>query len=213
MNFTSVNLELLFDADEYWRSGQCPWTFFAYPSILAADHGLPPDTDACRLLAELQARGIAVAIWIDALANNTTYFACRHEDIHRVTDALEELQRSGSFPENFCSERSEQLFKMLEDKSMKPTMLLPCEKCSRSRCGTAVFFSEDPDPYWPAYRQIVRIMTPNGDTFLAKANVEFARKVPPGEVMGLLFPTLSPDQIPVRSKVARIDQTQQHDGT
>ena len=62
MNTASVKFELLFDADEYRRSGNFPWTFFAYPTSLAVEKGLPPDADACRLLCDLQAREIDVAI-------------------------------------------------------------------------------------------------------------------------------------------------------
>jgi hypothetical protein len=47
-----------FDAEAYWRAGNCLWTFFAFPSCLADDHGLPPDEDAKRLLVELRTRGI-----------------------------------------------------------------------------------------------------------------------------------------------------------
>ena len=73
------------------------------------------------------------------------------------------------------------------------------------RRGTAVFFARDPDPWWPISSQIVRIVTPDGEQFSAKANVELARKVPPGEVMALLFPTLTPAQIPVGSKITRVE--------
>jgi len=71
--------------------------------------------------------------------------------------------------------------------------------------GAAVFFAQDPDPWWPATSQSVEITTPNGDQMAATADVEFARKIPPGEVMALLFPTLTPDQIPVGSRIGRID--------
>jgi hypothetical protein len=114
MNTDFVNLDLLFDADEYRRSGHCPWTFFAYPTTIAVDHGLPPDEDACQLLGEVQARGIEVAIWVDGIADNTTYFACKKDDIQRLHDALEELENSDSFGKDFCAKRSEELFALLE---------------------------------------------------------------------------------------------------
>lgn len=110
MNNDFVNVDLLFDADEYRRSGPCPWTFFAYPTTLAVANGLPPDDDACKLLGEIQARGIDVAIWGNGIADNTTYFACKKDDIQRLNDALKELETSESFGEKFCSNRSEKLF-------------------------------------------------------------------------------------------------------
>ena len=87
-----VNLDLLFDADEYRGSGDCPWTFFAYPTSLARPDGLPPDDDACKFLGAVQARGIEVAIWVNGIAENTTYFACKRDDIQRLNDVLAELE-------------------------------------------------------------------------------------------------------------------------
>ena len=113
MSTDSVNLELLFDADEYHRTEHCPWTFFAYPTTLAVDNGLPPDNDACRFLAEIQACGIDVAIWVNGIAENTTYFACKKDDIERLNDLVKELE-STSFGKNFCVDRSEVLFARLE---------------------------------------------------------------------------------------------------
>ena len=113
MSARSVNLELLFDADEYHRSEHCPWTFFAYPTTLADEHGLPPDEDACRLLSEIQGRGIAVAIWVNGITENTTYFACKKDDIERLHEALQELETDGSFGKSFCSRRTEELFALL----------------------------------------------------------------------------------------------------
>jgi len=113
MSVNSVDLDLLFDAEEYRRTEHCPWTFFAYPTTLAVDHGLPPDDDACRLLAEVQARGIDVAIWVNGIADNTTYFACKRADIDRLNDLVTELEGT-TFGKNFCGERSEALFARLD---------------------------------------------------------------------------------------------------
>ena len=113
MSVNSVDFDALFDADEYHRSGHCPWTFFAYPTTLAVERGLPPDNDACRLFAEVQARGIPVAIWVNAIAENTTYFACKRDDIERLNDLIIELE-STKFGMNFCAERSEALFARLD---------------------------------------------------------------------------------------------------
>jgi len=108
-----VDVDKLFDADAYWRAGNCPWTFFAFPTSLADEHGLPPDVDARRLLAELQSRGIQVGIWANAIAENTTYFACPKEDIQRVDNAVTELEEHGEFENGFCAKRSEHLFSLL----------------------------------------------------------------------------------------------------
>lgn len=113
MSAHTINLESLFDADEYHRSGNCPWTFFAYPTTLAVEHGLPPDDDACSLLADIQDRGIDVAIWVNAIADNTTYFACKQGDVERLNHFVEELETT-VFGKNFCAERSEARFAWLE---------------------------------------------------------------------------------------------------
>ena len=116
MRAGSVNLESLFDADEYHRSGHCPWTFFAYPTSLAVEDGLPPDAEACRLLAEIQTRGMEVAIWRHGIDSHTTYFACKQDDIDRLRRLLRELE-GGTYGKNFCAERSEAQFARLEHGS------------------------------------------------------------------------------------------------
>jgi hypothetical protein len=114
-----IRFDLLFDADEYHRLGFCPWTFFAYPTSLADEKGLPPDNEACGLLARLQERGIDVAIWVNGVAEDTTYFACRKEDIQRLHDAIQELEDSGQIEKGFCNERTERLFAASEKHRTK----------------------------------------------------------------------------------------------
>jgi hypothetical protein len=118
MNADSIRFDLLFDADEYDRSGCCPWTFFAYPTILADDRGLPPDNEACELLSLLQKRGIAVAVWINGI-NNTTYFACRREDMHTLHDALQQLETQGMIEKDFCGVRTERLFAQIAEETVQ----------------------------------------------------------------------------------------------
>ena len=119
MNPTPIRFDLLFDADEYHRSGFCPWTFFAYPTSMADEQALPPDNDACEFLARLQEYGIDVAIWVNAIAPDTTYFACRKEDIQRLHDAIQELEVSGAIAKGFCNERTERLFAASEKHRTK----------------------------------------------------------------------------------------------
>jgi len=113
MNPDAVQFDLLFDADEYLRSGFCPWTFFAYPTSLAVERGLPPDDEACRLLAGLQQRGIDVSVWVNGIADDTTYFACRKEDVQRLNDVLDELEASRTIEKDFLRRRSDRLFAQL----------------------------------------------------------------------------------------------------
>lgn len=118
MKPNAIRFELLFDADEYHRCGSCPWTFFAYPTSLADEHGLPPDAAACDLVAQLQRRGIDVAIWASGIAEDTTYFACRQDQIHRLYEALQELGTSGVIEKGFCGKRTERLFAMGVDQEL-----------------------------------------------------------------------------------------------
>jgi hypothetical protein len=119
MNPNSIRFDLLFNADEYHRSGFCPWTFFAYPTSMADEHGLPPDDDACDFLARLQERGIDVAIWVNGIAEDTTYFACRKDDIQKLHDVIQELEESGEIEKGFCNQRTERLFAASEKHRTK----------------------------------------------------------------------------------------------
>lgn len=108
-----LRLDLLFDAEGYRRSGYFPWTFFAYPTSLAGADGLPPDPMACELLAEVQARGIDVAVWACDITD-TTYFACKREDVGRLHDVITELESSDEFGSGFCASHSEALFALTD---------------------------------------------------------------------------------------------------
>lgn len=110
MNPELIPNEMFFDPHEYRRSGGCPWTFFAYPTSLADDHGLPPDDEACQMLGHLRKRGIAVGVWVSDFGNDTTYFVCRKEGIHRLIEALQELEKEGVIDKDFCVARTERLF-------------------------------------------------------------------------------------------------------
>ncbi|MCA9079383.1 MAG: hypothetical protein KDA58_02445 [Planctomycetaceae bacterium] len=111
---STIDFAQLFDAAAYMKSGHCPWTFFAYPTSLAVEHGLPPDESACQLLGEVQSRGIAVAIWVNGIAPDTTYFACRGEDRERLHAILDELTSTGQFAPDFLRTSSEGLFALAQ---------------------------------------------------------------------------------------------------
>jgi hypothetical protein len=109
-----MNAITQFDADAYWRAGNCPWTFFAFPRVLADDAGLPPDDDAKRLLAVLQCRGIPVGAWLNTFVEGASYFACPKEAIGALNDALSALEEQGEFEKGFCTKRTEYLFSLVE---------------------------------------------------------------------------------------------------
>ena len=125
MNAGSIRFDKLFDADEYYRTGRCPWTFFAYPTALADDRGLPPDTEACELVVLLQESGIDVAIWVNGIANDLTYFACRKEDTYRLNDALQQLESQGTIEKDFCLIRTERLIAQIAERSEKDDPVTP----------------------------------------------------------------------------------------
>jgi hypothetical protein len=114
-----MNAATHFDADAYWRAGNCPWTFFAFPRIFADAAGLPPDDDAKRLLAALRGRGIPVGPWVNAPVEDTAYFACPKEAIGSFNDALTALEVQGEFEKGFCTKRTEYLFSLV-GKSTEP---------------------------------------------------------------------------------------------
>ncbi|MCU0717500.1 MAG: hypothetical protein MUC83_08120 [Pirellula sp.] len=133
MNAFPIRFDILFNADEYFRSGHCPWTFFAYPTSLGDDRGLPPDDEACELLARLQQHGINVSIWSNGIAKNTTYFACRREDSHRLNEVVTELETRGIIERDFCSKRTERLFAQVAENS-EPSDA-PQSRCKFDRPG------------------------------------------------------------------------------
>lgn len=71
--------------------------------------------------------------------------------------------------------------------------------------GTVVFFEGDPPVVLPLGIRNVEVTTPTGRRITAKASVEAARKVPPGEVSAMLFESLSPAEIPTGSTVTIVD--------
>ena len=109
-----MNAASPFDADTYWRAGNCPWTFFAIPRVFADAAGFPPDDDAKRLFAALQRKGTPVGTWVNSSVEHTAYFACPKEAIGRVNDAVNALEKQGELEEGFCAKRTQYLFSLLE---------------------------------------------------------------------------------------------------
>jgi hypothetical protein len=108
----AMDLPARFDANEYYKSGNCPWTFFAFPRGLADAAGFPPDDDAKRLFLKLQGLNVPVGIWTNSPVEDTVYFACPKEAIGRLNDALRAMEAQGEFEEGFCAKRSEYLFSL-----------------------------------------------------------------------------------------------------
>ena len=71
--------------------------------------------------------------------------------------------------------------------------------------GTAVLFEVDPVPWWSWQPHQVRVTKPNGESFETIAHVEFARKVPPGEVMSLMFFKRETSEIPIGSRIRAVN--------
>jgi hypothetical protein len=108
---SDIRLDLLWNVNDYIRLGSIPWTFFAYPTSIAVEHGLPPDVEACKLLATIQANGIQVAIWVNKTAKDTTYFACPYEARHKLHTLIEDLEFSKAIEKDFCRQHSDRLFR------------------------------------------------------------------------------------------------------
>jgi hypothetical protein len=70
--------------------------------------------------------------------------------------------------------------------------------------GTAIFFVDDPKPWWSRAPHHVRVMMPDGSFFETVALVEFARKIPPGEVMSLVFPDKEPGDLVLGAHVTSL---------
>jgi len=67
--------------------------------------------------------------------------------------------------------------------------------------GIAVFFEIEPDPQLQWCQHSVMIERPDGVSFKAIGTVEFARKVPPGEVQALCFSDLDESDMPAGSYI------------
>lgn len=121
-----MTAKMQFDANAYYRAGHIPWTFFAFPRVLADDRGWPSDDDAKRLITALQNLGIPVGPWDTSLTPDTVYLACPQEELGHLCKATHRLEKQGEFEKGFCAQRSEFLFSWLE-RGVEP-LLEPGEK-------------------------------------------------------------------------------------
>ena len=67
--------------------------------------------------------------------------------------------------------------------------------------GTVVFFEGKPYPH-PGSIVEVQVKKPDGSSFTATAQVELARRLPPGEVPVLFFKNMEPSEFPIGSHVS-----------
>ena len=59
-------------------------------------------------------RGLDVAVWVNGLADDTSYFACRRDDRQKLDDLLDGLQAAGIIERGFLESRTHQLFCRLD---------------------------------------------------------------------------------------------------
>ena len=114
MTAQTVRIDEFFDADEYFRSGNWPWTFFSFPTAAADGDGLPPDRIARDVLRLVQQR-LPVALWQTEVIPGATFFVCRIEDSGKLSEVLDELMDSGVMGADYLRRRAEQLFAAIED--------------------------------------------------------------------------------------------------
>ena len=71
--------------------------------------------------------------------------------------------------------------------------------------GTAVFFEDDPPVILPLGVRNIEVTTPTGRRIEKRASIEAALKVPPGEILTMLFKSLSPAERPTSSTITIVD--------
>ncbi len=89
----------------------------------------------------------------------------------------------------------------MQSEDQKNYELVVAESFMTSGWGLAVAFEKDPDPPLEWTKHTFEIKTPEGNQFLSTGQVEFARKVPPGEVQIVLFEELGKGDIPIGSLI------------
>ena len=90
-----------------------------------------------------------------------------------------------------------------EAKRIEPLELVVADMVPITGRGVAALFEGDPSAVLPLGPRPVRVVTPDGRRISTYASMEVARKVPPGEVLGMLFGDLSVSDLP-RGSIATI---------
>ena len=111
-----LEIDNRFDADEYFRSGRHPWTFFAFPTAIADELGLPPNPTARRVLALVSQR-LPIALWRHPNEPSVTYFASRSEDRILLHEVLDELVATGVMDDRYLERLANELFATPADAS------------------------------------------------------------------------------------------------
>jgi glycine/D-amino acid oxidase-like deaminating enzyme len=83
-----------------------------------------------------------------------------------------------------------------EARRIDPPEFVVAEAVAIAGRGVAALFEGDPPALLPLGTRAVRVVTPDGKRLDTRASVEAARKVPPGEVLGMLFGELSVSDLP-----------------
>lgn len=107
---TEVDLSSLIDAKVLLDRGEFPWTFLAFPQSCVDQKGLPADPEAQEYIAAVQSLGVKVGMWLDAPTKDTAYAFVGPEDIPKLRDGLDALQKSGRFPKGYAERLCNRLF-------------------------------------------------------------------------------------------------------
>src|SRR5688572_26231377 len=83
-----------------------------------------------------------------------------------------------------------------EAKRVDPPEFVVADVVAIPGRGVAALFEGDPAAVLPLGLRAVRVVTPEGKCIDTHASLEAARKVPPGEVLGMLFGDLSVSDLP-----------------
>lgn len=83
--------------------------------------------------------------------------------------------------------------------------LVVAESFAVAGFGAAVFFENPPTGLAGGKALRVVVFAPQGTARRAQAIVQFARKVPPGEVIALQLPDLTPEDVPQGSRVVIVE--------
>jgi hypothetical protein len=92
-----------------------------------------------------------------------------------------------------------------EAKYIDPREFVVAEASAITDRGVVALFEGDPPVVLPLGPRAVRVVRPDGKRIETRASIEAARKVPPGEVLGMRFPGFSVSDLPRGSIVTIVD--------